>query len=64
MTEHGLEIGDKILGERDTKINVYGEDKDFSMVDLDTGKRTDYAKGGKVGRWRNGRIPSLWCGAG
>ena len=48
MTEHGLEIGDKILGARDTKINVYGEDKDLSMVDLDTGKRTDYAKGGET----------------
>ena len=56
MTEHGLEIGDKIVSEKDKEVLVYGEDKKFSKVNLDKGKRQDFAKGGSVRRTNNSPI--------
>ena len=48
MTEHGLEIGDKIVSEKDKEVLVYGGDKKFSKVNLDKGIRANFAKGGET----------------
>jgi hypothetical protein len=53
MSEHGLEVGDKIVmdvekrvGNMPNTIGVEDYDKEFHLVDLDKGER--YAKGGKT----------------
>jgi hypothetical protein len=43
MAQHGLDIGDKIVSERDTQVLVYGADKEFAGVDLDKGERVKFA---------------------
>ena len=54
MTEHGLEIGDKIISEKDNSVLVWGQDekgkikKNASIVNLDKGTRKNFAKGGKM----------------
>jgi hypothetical protein len=55
MTEHGLQVGDKIVmdvqkrvGNMPNTIGVEDYDKEFHLVDLDKGER--YAKGGTTKR--------------
>lgn len=51
MTEHGLEVGDKITGNFGNLIGGYNKDeRERFVTDLDKGKRTSsrYAKGGLV----------------
>ena len=49
MTEHGLEIGDKIIKEKDNAVLVVTKDeKNASIVNLDKGIRANFAKGGKM----------------
>lgn len=52
LNEHGLEVGDKIIGEsefNENAIQVMNDGK-WSLVDLDKGERMEgvYAKGGKI----------------
>ena len=49
MTEHGLEIGDKIIKEKDNAVLVVTKDeKNASIVNLDKGIRANFAKGGET----------------
>jgi len=49
MTEHGLEIGDKIIKEKDNAVLVVTKDeKNTSIVNLDKGIRANFEKGGKT----------------
>jgi hypothetical protein len=55
MTEHGLQVGDKIVMDVQKRVSnmpntigVEDYDKEFHLVDLDKGER--YEKGGKVGQ--------------
>ena len=59
MSEHGLEVGDKIVmdvekrvGNMPNTIGVEDYDKEFHLVDLDKGER--YAKGGEVSQYIDG----------
>ena len=49
MTEHGLEIGDKIIKEKDNSVLVVTKDeKNASIVNLDKGIRANFEKGGET----------------
>ena len=48
MTEHGLQLGDKIIGAGGNSINVVTKKGGQKKVDLSEGTRESFAKGGKT----------------